>query len=632
MKKQTLLKLSFMVILTSFCYILLLVFLYQYDNKYTYKEIQPVNGVLCLSEEDFSNNSLYFLKREWQYYPNTFLTPKDFFEKTPDNYMQFVTIGKYQNYSMGNFLKSPVGTASYRLVLFLPAVDHTYSLLLPEIYSSYRLYINDRLITQLGNPEKENFEDRIGSQILTFHASGKTSILLNVTNYKHYTSGMVHPPAFGSYYKINRMQNIQIILRSIVITAILITALFSFYFSLKLKQKVAWLFSLLCICTAIFTLSPLIFSFFTFPVQPWASIELISSYGMYLLMVLLQNYILKEKSKLSKLLLILFTLFYTIIIVYNLMPVQYELLHQFIFLLTIGVGFLVAIYLFFHSVRAVLRDEIESGILLSGTVVFALSILANIITTSYEPIYGGYYLEYGSIYLIFTLGYVLWKDLVEAYQFKVTFLEERRQLNRQIAIQKSHYLQLTQKIENSIRLTHDQRHHFRMLHSLLENNEIQKALEYLNEYNSSSIERERTVLCDNLIIDAILQYYSSQSKIHNIYFEPKMDIPPQIHISDTDLSLVFANLLENAMEACQKNTSSSYIKVSGKYKENKLFIRIENNYEGIILQKLKKFLSTKHDGFGIGIESVKSILKNYDGIIDIQKENGVFLVSLIIPS
>ena len=73
-----LLKIASLIMITLACFFVCLHFLYWYDNKYTAKGLQPVSGMLCLSEEDLAGRQLYFLTRQWQFYPDVLLTPEDF--------------------------------------------------------------------------------------------------------------------------------------------------------------------------------------------------------------------------------------------------------------------------------------------------------------------------------------------------------------------------------------------------------------------------------------------------------------------------------------------------------------------------------------------------------------------------
>lgn len=145
-----LLKIASLIMITLACFFVCLHFLYWYDNKYTAKGLQPVSGMLCLSEEDLAGRQLYFLTRQWQFYPDVLLTPEDFKGKTPDIYMRYITIGEYNNFSMDNPARSTRGSATYRLLLSLPGTPRSYTLALPEIFSSYSLYIGGEKYSSLG--------------------------------------------------------------------------------------------------------------------------------------------------------------------------------------------------------------------------------------------------------------------------------------------------------------------------------------------------------------------------------------------------------------------------------------------------------------------------------------------------
>lgn len=84
-------------------------------------------------------------------------------------------------------------------------------------------------------------------------------------------------------------------------------------------------------------------------------------------------------------------------------------------------------------------------------------------------------------------------------------------------------------------------------------------MDYLETYILTTMGQERAILCSNLVIDAILQYYKNLCDRQGIAFETKMELPPDLPVSDTELSILFGNLLENAWEACcrEKQISTS---------------------------------------------------------------------------
>ncbi|MEI3220142.1 MAG: GHKL domain-containing protein [Lachnoclostridium sp.] len=107
--------------------------------------------------------------------------------------------------------------------------------------------------------------------------------------------------------------------------------------------------------------------------------------------------------------------------------------------------------------------------------------------------------------------------------------------------------------------------------------EIEQLKEYLKEYATFRAE-ERTVMCTNLTIDAILQFYKHLCDQTEIKFITEIYIPSRIPISDIDLSSLFSNLIENAYEACiDQEPDNPYIYIIARYREATLLLRIKNN-------------------------------------------------------
>ena len=79
--------------------------------------------------------------------------------------------------------------------------------------------------------------------------------------------------------------------------------------------------------------------------------------------------------------------------------------------------------------------------------------------------------------------------------------------------------------------------------------------EELEKYLSSAsqnIPDTELVLCKNHAVNAIIGHYYSKYKSNGIPFKLKIDIPEKLTVSESDICLVIANLLENAFEASMK--------------------------------------------------------------------------------
>ncbi len=127
--------------------------------------------------------------------------------------------------------------------------------------------------------------------------------------------------------------------------------------------------------------------------------------------------------------------------------------------------------------------------------------------------------------------------------------------------------------------------------------------------------------------DALLQYFAGVAKEHHIGFSAPIEVPADINILD---DVLVGNLLENATEGCASE-NMPIITIRGKKEGNTLFFMFINTFTG----KTRKspnglYLSTKHEGRGIGLRSVRGIVDDYHGILDIKHNNGLFTVSVLI--
>ena len=101
--------------------------------------------------------------------------------------------------------------------------------------------------------------------------------------------------------------------------------------------------------------------------------------------------------------------------------------------------------------------------------------------------------------------------------------------------------------------------------------------------------------------------------------------------------MLLGNLLENAIEACTRQTSGSGNKkeITLNAKENGYMwmVSIENTYDGRLHCRGEKFISSKrtNDAVGIGIESVRKILKEHDSSLDIFPEDHLFRAGFLLP-
>lgn len=114
-----------------------------------------------------------------------------------------------------------------------------------------------------------------------------------------------------------------------------------------------------------------------------------------------------------------------------------------------------------------------------------------------------------------------------------------------------------------------------------------------------------------------------------------ISIDNMVLIDDVSLCTIFANTLDNAIEACQKisQPDKRWIRLKCRYTENGYFsFKLENAKENAVTLRRGRYISDKEDKriHGIGIASVKEVIDKYEGTLDISYDQDSFKVVILI--
>lgn len=135
--------------------------------------------------------------------------------------------------------------------------------------------------------------------------------------------------------------------------------------------------------------------------------------------------------------------------------------------------------------------------------------------------------------------------------------------------------------------------------------------------------------CNNNIVNAILKNKYQISCSNNITMTAKVNVPVALSIPTKELCILLGNLLDNAIEACQRNSSESIISVNINFINNCLYISIKNskNPDEIFTAKTYKKDSINH---GFGIKSIQKIVDKYNGTLQLKDNHDYFQSDVVL--
>lgn len=128
----------------------------------------------------------------------------------------------------------------------------------------------------------------------------------------------------------------------------------------------------------------------------------------------------------------------------------------------------------------------------------------------YEPVIGGWFVEWSSFFLAAAIGYSLWRDVVEGYGDSLVFQEERKLVIRQLSMQTEYSRQIAETAAENRRLIHDIKHHLRTIDRMAAEHgqsDIRLFLSQVEEQVAAVSSYSHVAFCQNPAVNALIEYY-----------------------------------------------------------------------------------------------------------------------------
>lgn len=223
--------------------------------------------------------------------------------------------------------------------------------------------------------------------------------------------------------------------------------------------------------------------------------------------------------------------------------------------------------------------------------------------------------------------------IVFLYSKNTMFLREQEQKDKmQIAQlqQQFAYYQEKLKDEEKVRsVYHDMKNHLLVLQRQINSPETAEMVEKLQSQVAMYEDYEHT---GNDILDIILKEKSETSREKHIALSVTADLNGVDFIEPLDVSTIFGNGLDNAIEASEKLPEEQRaILVKAGRVQNFFSVLIENSC--LQNREYTKQRTTKSDDFlhGFGISNMRKAAEKYDGQLTIKCENEKFTLKILIP-
>ena len=185
------------------------------------------------------------------------------------------------------------------------------------------------------------------------------------------------------------------------------------------------------------------------------------------------------------------------------------------------------------------------------------------------------------------------------------------------------------------RLKHEMRGHLTNIKGLARSGEYASLDDYIAKMDESMSDFELTLQTGNPVTDVIVNDTRQRSLDLGIRFQVDFHYPELGAYDAFDMGIILQNLLQNAMEACEKvSEGERFIVLTGKRKGRFFLIEVKNSFVGeVVFGQDGLPVTTKKEDVpmhGIGLSNVRWEAEKYMGELELKTEQREFSATVLL--
>lgn len=194
------------------------------------------------------------------------------------------------------------------------------------------------------------------------------------------------------------------------------------------------------------------------------------------------------------------------------------------------------------------------------------------------------------------------------------------------------YRSISENYDKQRKREHEYQNHMQVISDLLKNKKYQELERFIDESNSDTAGKIDKIDTNHVIVNSILNTKYREAREKKIVFVVKVNDLSTLKIKDEDIVLILSNLLNNAIEACEKS-ERPVIKVKIMKEQKQIIIAVINTIDKEPKEECGKFITSKEENtelHGIGIQNIKDTVEKYGGTCVIRYDQMIFQFIIVI--
>lgn len=243
-----------------------------------------------------------------------------------------------------------------------------------------------------------------------------------------------------------------------------------------------------------------------------------------------------------------------------------------------------------------------------------------------------------NILLVISFGLIVMNILV--YYLINSILEREMRLREdqvfmeRVKSETERYRDMSENYDRQRKREHEFKNQLLVIGELAKHNKTDELLQYLKDRHVEIQENTDVIDTNNVIVNSILNAKYHEARQKKIIFEMKINDLSGLRIKDEDVVLILSNLLNNAIEACEK-CDRKMIRLKFIREEHQTVISVVNTLTVQPVVETGRYITSKTENaqlHGIGIENIRETVGKYGGSCVIKHDDKSFRFAIVIPN
>lgn len=225
--------------------------------------------------------------------------------------------------------------------------------------------------------------------------------------------------------------------------------------------------------------------------------------------------------------------------------------------------------------------------------------------------------------------YFIWNILQKERE-----LQELRMIQEQTQNQMAMYQNMQRNYEQQRRYLHDYKNQLACIQGMLAEGEVERTAGYVAELTGNVHKSADYVDANHMVVNVVLNQKYREAMEKGITMLITIGDLSKLALKEEDTVTLLVNLLDNAIEACEKQKTGKMIHFKMVLEDGQLVLSVRNPVEEPVKIRGNTVITTKKDksAHGIGLKNVDSVIQRNNGTSVIQCKDGMFSFSAILSS